>query len=188
MTAFFLPLTLSAMLFLVVQLIYKSLVSPLRCIPGPLLAQFTNLWRFLDVWRGGSIKTLIELHDQYGTAVRLGPNRVSLNEPDLIRTVYSTRNRWIKSDMYKVNDFVSDGKTLPTVFSARDEEWHTAMTKHVNRLYSLTSVIRFEHLIDNSINVSIDHLYTRFLAQGKSCPMHKWLHYSKIALIQISTY
>lgn len=37
-----------------------------------------------------------KLHDKYGPVVRIGPNLVDLDYPELIKTIYSTDERWRK--------------------------------------------------------------------------------------------
>ena len=72
------------------------LFSPLKDIPGPFLAKFTNLWRVYDYYHLISPDTQKKLHAKYGTAVRLGPNLVSLNDPSLIPLIYNTRGTFRK--------------------------------------------------------------------------------------------
>lgn len=70
--------------------------SPLRNIPGPFIAKFTNLWRLWDHYNQTHIETQQELHQKYGKAVRIGPNTVSFSDPDLVKTIYSTRGTFTK--------------------------------------------------------------------------------------------
>ena len=70
--------------------------SPLKDFPGPIPAGLTNLWRFLDVFHGRHDKTQLELHRKYGSAVRIGPNVISLSDPGLISKVYTTKGAWRK--------------------------------------------------------------------------------------------
>jgi len=72
------------------------LISPLKDIPGPFLAKFTNLWRVYDYYHLRSPDTQKKLHAKHGTAVRLGPNLVSLNDPSLIPIIYNTRGTFRK--------------------------------------------------------------------------------------------
>ena len=70
--------------------------SPIKNIPGPLLAKCTNLWRFFDTYGGRPELTHRLLHEKYGAAVRIGPNVVSLNDPKLLRIIYNTRGDYLK--------------------------------------------------------------------------------------------
>jgi hypothetical protein len=45
---------------------FKGLFSPLRTIPGPTAARFTNLWYLWRVRRGAFEVDNIELHQKYG--------------------------------------------------------------------------------------------------------------------------
>lgn len=56
--------------------------------PGPFLAGFTDLWRFVDVYGRRSEKTFIELHEKYGDVVRIGPNVLSFADPKALKTIY----------------------------------------------------------------------------------------------------
>ena len=65
-------------------------------IPGPFLAMCTNWWRFFSIYNNRSVQTQRFLHDKYGSAVQLGPNLVSLSDPNLLRTLYNTRGDYLK--------------------------------------------------------------------------------------------
>ena len=64
--------------------------------PASGLAGYTNLWR-LALVRGGKYHTSIkELHEKFGPVVRIGPNLLDLDYPELIKTIYSTDGKWHK--------------------------------------------------------------------------------------------
>lgn len=95
----------SALLHVVLGLVFiifsTSLWSYLRsptliAIPGPLVAKFTNLWRLISAYRGLTAVYSRRLHERHGTAVRLGPNLVSLSDPKLIKTLYSFKGDYKK--------------------------------------------------------------------------------------------
>lgn len=85
-----------AIIFFVIHTIVSYRGSPLRSIPGPFWAKFTDLWRLLDFCRATQIQTQQELHRKLGTAVRLGPNMVSLSDPSLLKQIYGTRGEFVK--------------------------------------------------------------------------------------------
>ncbi len=78
------------------RLIFTYWSSPLRAFPGPVLAKFTDLWRLLDYWNCTQIDSHRRLHAKHGPAVRIGPNMISLSDPNLLKTVYSTRGDYVK--------------------------------------------------------------------------------------------
>lgn len=81
---------------LVIQYVVAYLSSPLKKIPGPFVAKFSNLWRFCNHYGQTHIETQKELHKKYGDVVRLGPNTVSIADAGLIKTIYSTRGTFVK--------------------------------------------------------------------------------------------
>lgn len=79
-----------------IHAVYLHFTSPIKDIPGPFFAKFTDLWRLLDYYNGTQIVTHRRLHEKHGPAVRIGPNTVSLSDPSLLKTVYSTRGEFLK--------------------------------------------------------------------------------------------
>jgi len=85
-----------AAVVLVIQHVVAYLRSPLKKIPGPLLAKFSNIWRLWNHYGQTHIETQKELHKKYGDVVRLGPNTVSIADAGLLKTIYSTRGTFLK--------------------------------------------------------------------------------------------
>lgn len=70
----------------------------LRKVPGPWLAGFSYLW----IWRildRGEHRPFAELGDQYGHLVRVGPNLLLTDLPDVLRRMSGTRSPYGKDEM-----------------------------------------------------------------------------------------
>lgn len=80
----------------IARVVIGYFTSPLKDIPGPFMAKFTNFWRMYDYWCCSHTSNHQKLHNELGPAVRLGPNLVSLSDPELIKQVYSTRGDFVK--------------------------------------------------------------------------------------------
>lgn len=78
------------------QYVLAYLRSPLKKIPGPFLAKFSNIWRFLNHYGQIHIETQRKLHEKHGDVVRLGPTTVSLADTSLIKTIYNARGTFLK--------------------------------------------------------------------------------------------
>lgn len=76
--------------------LYEAYFSPLKAIPGPWLAKFTDAWRAVVTAQRNIDQKHRELHRKYGSAVRIGPNCISISDPELIRTIYATKSPWQK--------------------------------------------------------------------------------------------
>lgn len=193
---------------LVCYLISAYFRSPLKGIPGPFLAKFTNVWRLWDHCNATQIDTQRVLHEKLGPAVRIGPNVVSLNDPSLISTVYSTRGNYLKvsfmtisvriakgwlmplcsqqSDFYAVNDAVQDGHIIENVFGTRSNAYHAKYMRPIQQLYSVASILSMEHLIDRTIESLCEQLEARFVDgrdAGKTCDIAEWIGYCKLDTI-----
>ncbi|CAG8006660.1 unnamed protein product [Penicillium olsonii] len=162
-------------LLIITKLIWDVYFSALRLIPGPALAKITDVWRAVHTYGGRIDLKHVQLHRKYGTAVRVGPNCVSISDPGLIRTIYSTRNPWKKSDMYRPNDVLLEGHRLSNLFNTQDEDWHNQNIRPIRGLWTMTKVLEYEPLIDETITKFVDKLSLRFVDCGKVCPMDEWI-------------
>ena len=172
------------------------LSSPLKDIPGPFLARFTNLWRLYDYYHSVPLDTQKMLHAQYGTAVRLGPNMVSLNDPSLIPIIYNARGTFHKvcflimhypvvltlqqSDFYSASDALVHGHRVEHIFSTRNNQFHLEQLTPIQKLYSNQGVLAYEGLIDRVILLLCEQLETRFVNganSGNTCDIADWISY-----------
>ena len=69
----------------------------LRHVPGPRLAALTNLVRRSWVTTGDAHQIHTDLHRQYGTVVRFGPNAVMVSQPKAIDNIYGFKTRFQKA-------------------------------------------------------------------------------------------
>ncbi|KAJ5919177.1 hypothetical protein N7466_010120 [Penicillium verhagenii] len=159
------------------RLLWNYIRSPIKSFPGPTAAGFTNIWRLQDVFKGRCDITHNELHRKYGSAVRMGPNCLSLSDPVVMNQVYNVKNPWRKSDMYNVNDVILGGARLKNLFSNQDEKWHSTFIRPVKGLYSMSKVQEMEPGIDITINFFFEKLRERFVRPGKVCEMSEYLNF-----------
>lgn len=90
----------SFVLCLVVGLLFSffhaAFYSRLRKIKGPRLAAVTNLWRLAKLSQGDAPTLFRQLHNKYGKIVRIGPNHVSIADPEAIKKVYGIGSSYLK--------------------------------------------------------------------------------------------
>ncbi|TKX26047.1 cytochrome P450 monooxygenase-like protein 11 [Elsinoe australis] len=84
--------------------------------------------------------------------------------------------RLLTSAFYNVHDLVLGKQILSNVFSTRDENWHTGMTKPVHPVFTMTNVLRFESLMTGIIQYFMKRIDDQFVSTGKSCDIGLWLH------------
>jgi len=104
-------LTVLLLVYLVGSSFWTRYKPGLRSLPGPFIASFTNLWRLVNVARGHHYDTLLGLHRKYrSNLVRIGPNAVSVSDPDAVRIIYG-----LKSGFQKVRAQVQKKELLSSV-------------------------------------------------------------------------
>jgi hypothetical protein len=83
---------------LVLGYIFWTIHSYIRLshIPGPWYAALSNVPRLYWVWTRQSHVTHLALHAKYGPLVRLGPNVISVADPDEIPTIYTFTGTFAK--------------------------------------------------------------------------------------------
>ncbi|KAI9662210.1 MAG: hypothetical protein M1821_008376 [Bathelium mastoideum] len=162
--------------------IFAALTSSLNKFPGPLVAKFTDFWRFVDVWNGLHHKTLIRLHQQHGKIVQIGPNLLDLSDPAWIKIIYSTRGEFKKSECYSVQDVIlDDGQVIPTGFSIRDNDAHAQIVKPVQRLYNINNIISYEPQIDQVLKLLVRVLDT--FTNRQTCDLGRQMLYTAYDIV-----
>ncbi|KAF5020470.1 hypothetical protein F66182_7509 [Fusarium sp. NRRL 66182] len=163
--------------FVVARIFYEFFSSPLRHFPGPLFSKFTDFYRAHLTKQGHVDGHIRAWHQKWGSAVRVGPNTVSISDPDLIRVIYTTRDPWRKSNMYRPNDVVVNGQRIQNIFNTADEDFHTKYTKPIRGFWTLSKIVEAEPIMDETLRELMTHLDSRFASTGNVCMMDEWVSY-----------
>ncbi|CCO37271.1 Benzoate 4-monooxygenase [Rhizoctonia solani AG-1 IB] len=111
-----------------------------RRFSGPWLGSLTNWWLSRDFSSGHHCDTLVQLHEKYGKFVRIGPNHISISDPDALEAVYGHSNGLLKSDFY---DAFNPGSERDA-FNVRDRADHTVKHKRIANIFSPQNILAFE--------------------------------------------
>jgi hypothetical protein len=87
--------------------VYRLFFHPLAKIPGPRIAAATWVYEiYFDFYLGGQFFSEIgRLHEIYGPIIRITPNEVHVNDPELIETVYPGGWKKTNKDPYLMLQF-----------------------------------------------------------------------------------
>ncbi|KAH7341337.1 cytochrome P450 [Rhizoctonia solani] len=88
-----------------------------RRFSGPLTASLSNWWLSSSANSGHHCESLHALHEKHGKFVRIGPNHISIADPNALDAVYGHSNGLLKSEFYDA--FKSDA--MGDVFNVRDK-------------------------------------------------------------------
>ncbi|CAE6412062.1 unnamed protein product [Rhizoctonia solani] len=116
-----------------------------RRFPGPPLAGLTNWWMSSLIRTGHHSQLVQQLHEKYGTFVRLGPNHISIADPDALEAVYG--HGLPKSDFYHV--FQNGSKK--DLFNTLDKSEHSIKRKRLAPIFSAHNTLTFEPRVRSHI-------------------------------------
>ena len=86
----------AALIIYSASLFWTAYVSALRSIPGPPGARFSRLWLFRQSMKGNAHTLYTDLHRRYGKIVRVGPNKVSISDSEMIPVIYGISSKYNK--------------------------------------------------------------------------------------------
>ncbi|OBT66739.1 hypothetical protein VE03_04087 [Pseudogymnoascus sp. 23342-1-I1] len=156
--------------------------------PGPFLARITNWWRFWDVYKRRPEVTHIRLHEKHGDVVRLGPNYLSFADPKAVKDIYGLNKGYIKSQFYPVQQSVSAGHRLPSLFSTTDESFHASLRRAVNSAFSMSTLVQYEPFVDSTTAIFLSQTDKVYAAPGAICDFARWLQFYAFDVIGNMTY
>ncbi|KAK4198879.1 cytochrome P450 [Triangularia verruculosa] len=159
-----------------VVLTYRSWVRHQK-VPGPFFAAISNIPRLRWTWSGAAHQVHMQLHDRYGSLVRLGPNCISVGDPKEIQKIYGTTVNLKKSDFYKVMQPMSRGKVVQGLFNTQDDELHRAMKRPIANIYSMSNLMEFEPHVDTTIRFFLSKLDAGTTEHDQTVDLGTWLQW-----------
>ncbi|SCV74779.1 BQ2448_7808 [Microbotryum intermedium] len=121
---------------IVLRGLYLLYLHPLANIPGPRLAKFTDAWKAYHTSKGTYTTTMRINHAKWGNHVRIGPNEVSVCEPDDIKTLYGHGTKWLKGPFY-----------VPWAIGERSHFAHLDPALHANGRRAVAAAYSTNHLV-----------------------------------------
>ncbi|TVY16709.1 Pisatin demethylase [Lachnellula arida] len=135
------------------HIVYQCFLHPLAKYPGPLLASLTNVWKTYYVYKHILHEKLVELHEQHGPVIRIGPNDLHFWNAEAIPAIYKAGKAMGKTEFY-------DGFTTfnPNLFGTRNEALHSVRRRQVSHGFSQASIEKMEPIIDDQMSILINHV------------------------------
>lgn len=178
----------AALFCLAAYLARNYFYNGLHRYPGPVLASLTNWWRFFDVLGRRPDITHIRLHRKHGDIVRLGPNMLSFADPRALKTIYGLNKGLTKSEFYPVQQAISNGDRLPSLFSTTDNQFHAELRRCVNSAFSMSSLVQYEPSVDIVTEMFLDQTEALFSSKNAICNFAEWLQFLAFDVIGQITY
>ncbi len=83
--------------------IYRRFFHPLRAFPGPPEALWSQFWHVSKVVKNvDNFRHLDRLHAEYGEYVRVGPNLLSIADPDWVEPIHNPHSKFMVSTIERL--------------------------------------------------------------------------------------
>ncbi|QMW48306.1 cytochrome P450 [Aspergillus flavus] len=139
---------------------YNVYLHPLRRYPGPKLAAASQLLNVYHVLKGDNCKWTAQLHEKYGTVVRIGPNELSYISPSANQTIFGGRPKEDKVFEKNPVAYLQGNGDISNIFFARFHD-HNRLRKLMAPAFSETAVREQEATIQGYTNQLIAALRNR---------------------------
>ncbi|KAH8773763.1 cytochrome P450 [Diaporthe sp. PMI_573] len=131
-------------------ILYRFKFDPLRSVPGPEIARWTDLHVRLLLFRGGRSPYVHSLHQKYGPVVRVGPKEVDISDYKEVKKIHRHNSGFTKSSFYDV------GKAPQSLFTARDVGFHTQRRRLLGPSFNAGALATREQVIRGHVKGAVD--------------------------------
>ncbi|KAH6980715.1 cytochrome P450 [Ilyonectria sp. MPI-CAGE-AT-0026] len=153
--------------------VYRIFLHPLRRIPGPFPAKFTELWRTTKYAKGNWHQDILDLHRQYGPVVRVSPNEISIVDKIGLTEVFGHGKGTRKTSWYDV--WMIPGHNNSFFHSTNPAE-HSFLRKRVASAYTMSTILSLEpevQQIADAVWTKLD----KYAQEGRPVNMSNWANY-----------
>ncbi|KAF2819337.1 cytochrome P450 [Ophiobolus disseminans] len=140
-----------------VWIVYARTLHPLAKVPGPFWPAVSRTWLIYRAYMGDLEIRQRELHAQYGPLLRVAPDEIVCDDPRYIPYVYPLKSPLEKTPWYDAWR-PAGMNSRPDMFTNRSERDHAAYQRIVAHIYSLSSVMKSEPGIDQTVQLFIRRL------------------------------
>lgn len=129
--------------------------SRLRHVPGPFMAGVTSLWEMSVTATGQEPWVYNDLAKKYGHLIRISPNTILTDDPEVVRRISGVRKSYVKDAFYSGSLKHPDHDTM---FSTIDTPVHDAMKARLAGAYSGRETLAMEPIVDDLMEALIQHI------------------------------
>ncbi|CAO2657980.1 Nn.00g072400.m01.CDS01 [Neocucurbitaria sp. VM-36] len=163
----------------------KGIFSPMRSIPGPVAARFTDLWYLWRVKKGQFEFDNIHLHLKHGQIVRYGPNRYSISSSSAQKIIYGHGAKFPKSAWYKT--WSNPHPDQWNLFADQDIKRHSENRRQFQSAYTMSSLVSYESYVNECADLFSQRLQ-EVASAGVFTDMGHWLQCYAFDVIGLITY
>ncbi|KAF1359821.1 cytochrome P450 [Lizonia empirigonia] len=134
----------------------------LRHIPSPtILAGISYLWLARSTYSGNQYWIHRDLHKKYGPLVRIGPNEITTDDPEILKKIASSNSTYSRATWYLTGRFNPYHDNLFTILEPKP---HKKAKDRSMPAYLGRDTPGLEIIIDKNVKKLVDVLQKRYLA------------------------
>ncbi|GME21834.1 putative cytochrome p450 protein [Neofusicoccum parvum] len=159
------------------QALIRGVSGPLRKVPGPWYAPFTNLPLKWATITGRRVYFIDALHQQYGDVVRVAPNEVCFRDPATVKEIHRPGSGFRKDKWYiKLSgDHGNSNPAKHGLFTLADNKSHSARRKLLARAFSKSELRKnWEEEIRTTVLHAVKRMMDDADAHEGEVDVQKW--------------
>lgn len=150
--------------------VYRVFFHPLRHFPGPFSARLTKLTHVARLLpRSDNFVQAHQLHQKYGDIVRVGPNELTIINPDAVGLIHGSSSKCIKSNWY---DAV--GGENPSIQLTRDRITHDKRRKIWDQAFSMKGKSKSKYSVPSLIRTQLCETMTTVFVSMLQNSLRSW--------------
>lgn len=148
---------------LLVYFVYSCIASwyKLRHINGPWIASLSYIYMSWVTFSGKQSNKYRKLNEKYGSLVRIGPNDLITNDPEIIRRMNGARSKYRRSSWYNA---MRMDPYLPSLFSIMDTDDHDKLKAQLSFGYGGKENPTIEDDIDEQLGNYVALIQRKYLS------------------------
>merc|ERR1712000_84614 len=128
-------------------------------VPGPFWAAFSKHWLVRHSLKGRQPYAIQEANEKFGSLVRVGPNELATDDPEVLRRMMAVRSTYTRGPWYNALRFEAGKDNL---FSQRDDEAHMKLRNKMAAGYSGKENESMENTVDEHISRLVRLIETKY--------------------------
>ncbi|KAK5997642.1 Cytochrome P450 monooxygenase 1 [Cladobotryum mycophilum] len=160
------------------NVIWNIFFHPLRHFPGPLIWRATVLGRGFRLISGRLHHDLIDLHQEYGKFVRIGPSELSIHDTQAWKDVYGhQKSNSGPKELPRFKDWYNVvGSATPTIVTA-DFDKFLMLKNAIAPAFSERNLQATESIIQEQLDLLLRQLKENSENGSKAVDIYSWLNY-----------
>ncbi|KAM4063653.1 cytochrome p450 [Hirsutella rhossiliensis] len=149
----------------------KVLRAPTSRVPGPWYSKWTSLVLDFYFLTGKRSFYVHALHQQYGPVVRIAPNEIDITDLEAVKTIYSTKETFRKSNFYR-RIVAQDQQSM---FSTVDIDFHRRHRRLLASPMSESSLKSMTARVDARAQLAVEKMGQEMKSRGATDVFKFWL-------------